>query len=329
VGRYGGLPLLWHDQAKVGNLDDAMRVPEYIYQRITERQRKTLDRFEHHHGRPPSPAERARLALFPSPVRNLNGSRAISYHTFQSRFRQWVDQLDLGASCVAHQARHTLATQLLAHGAGLHHIRRYLGHVSIRMTEHYAKVATSEIEDILQHIWVAGPAAANPGQLLSAPAIPMDRSQAEALMIDLSRASTPTEGGFCTYQPVVSGDACPWNGASPATSSCCPARTCCTGGANASSGPPSPNAPPTTPPPITCTRSSPPPPRPSTVWRKPSPGSACSTRPSPWTCGAPGLLPPAVEPVVPRHRPGHRSHRRRGRGGGTLNGHYRIADRRG
>jgi len=39
----------------------------------------------------------------------------------------------------------------------------------------------------------------------------MDRSQAEALMINLSRASTPTEGGFCTYQPVVSGGACPWN----------------------------------------------------------------------------------------------------------------------
>ncbi len=79
------------------------------------------------------------------------------------------------------------------------------------MTEHYAKVATSEIEDILQHIWVAGPAAPNPGELLSAPASPMDRSQAEALMIDLSRASTPTEGGFCTYQPVVSGGPCPWN----------------------------------------------------------------------------------------------------------------------
>jgi hypothetical protein len=39
----------------------------------------------------------------------------------------------------------------------------------------------------------------------------MDRRQAEALMIELSRASTPTEGGFCAYQPVVSGGACPWN----------------------------------------------------------------------------------------------------------------------
>lgn len=72
-----------------------------------------------------------------------------------------MDQLDLGTSRVAHQARRTLATRLLAHGAGLHHIRRYLSHVSIRMTEHYAKVAVSEIADILQHIWVAGPAAPN------------------------------------------------------------------------------------------------------------------------------------------------------------------------
>jgi integrase len=211
TGRYSGLPLLWHDQTKVGNYDEGIRIPEYICQRITERQAKTLAWFAARHGRPPSPDERARMALFPSNVRNLHGRSAIDYATFQDRFRDWVDQLDLGAGYVAHQARHTLATQLLAHGAGLHHIRRYLGHVSIRMAEHYAKVAVSEIEDILQHIWVAGPAAPNPGELLSDPAAPMNRQQAEALMIDLTRASTPTEGGFCTYQPVVHGGACPWN----------------------------------------------------------------------------------------------------------------------
>jgi integrase len=49
VGRYGGLPMLWHDQTKVGNYDEAIRIPEYIYQTITERQHKTLTRFEHHH----------------------------------------------------------------------------------------------------------------------------------------------------------------------------------------------------------------------------------------------------------------------------------------
>lgn len=211
VGRYNTLPLLWHDQTKVGNYDQAIRIPESVYQCLRERQRKTLTRFEHHHGRPPTPAERAGLALFPSNVRNLHGRKAFRYETFGSRFRKWVDDLDLGRGCVAHQARHTLATKLLAHGAGLHHIKRYLGHVSIQMAEHYAKVATSEIDDILQHIWVAGPAAANPGELLSNPTTAMDREHAEALAVDLSRASTPTEGGFCTFQPVVHGGACPWN----------------------------------------------------------------------------------------------------------------------
>ncbi|MDY7091239.1 MAG: tyrosine-type recombinase/integrase, partial [Actinomycetota bacterium] len=38
---------------------------------------------------------------------------------------------------VPHQARHNLATSLLRAGATLTHVRRYLGHVSERMAEHY------------------------------------------------------------------------------------------------------------------------------------------------------------------------------------------------
>jgi hypothetical protein len=73
------------------------------------------------------------------------------------------------------------------------------------------KVALSEIEDVLQHVWVTGPGALRPGELLSGSTTGMDRQQAEALVIDLSRRSTPAEGGFCTFQPVVDGQACPWN----------------------------------------------------------------------------------------------------------------------
>ena len=91
----------------------------------------------------------------------------------------------------------------------MHYNRRYLGHLSIPMTEHYAKVAMSEIEDILQHVWVAGPGAPRPGELLSDRVTRMNRQQAEALVIDLSRRSTPA--GFCTFQPAVDGNACPWN----------------------------------------------------------------------------------------------------------------------
>ncbi|MFY1633662.1 tyrosine-type recombinase/integrase [Solwaraspora sp. WMMB335] len=209
VGRYSGLPMLWHDQTKVGNYEEAIRIPEVLYDKLRERQRVAIERFEYRHGRPPTDAERARMVLFPSPQRNRYLTRPATYTWFHRHFRAWVDGLELG-TWVPHQARHTLATRLLANGAALHHIRRYLGHVSTRMTEHYAKIALSEIDDVLGRVWVAGPGAPNPGELLTNGAAGLSRERAEALAIDLSRRSTPTEGGFCTFQPVVDGGACPW-----------------------------------------------------------------------------------------------------------------------
>ena len=41
LGRYGGLPMFWHDQTKVGNYDAAIRIPERLHDVIAERQRKT------------------------------------------------------------------------------------------------------------------------------------------------------------------------------------------------------------------------------------------------------------------------------------------------
>jgi len=209
IGRYGGLPMLWHDQTKVGNYDQAIRIPDGLYQLLAERQRKTLDRFVARHGCRPTSAQRAAMALFPSEYRNPDGATSLSYQWFHSRFKRWVEQLDLGR-CVPHQARHTLATNLLRHGATLPHIRRYLGQVSDRMAEHYVHVAHSDLEDVLHHVWVAGPGAANPGELLAGDNTPMTREQALALAVDLSRRSTPADGGFCTFQPVVDGGACPW-----------------------------------------------------------------------------------------------------------------------
>ncbi|USA01102.1 tyrosine-type recombinase/integrase [Streptomyces lydicamycinicus] len=209
IGRYRTLALLWHDQTKVGNYNEGIRIPEYLYERLDARRRKTLARFEHRSGRPPTPAERQRLALFPSDVRNTSRERAVSYGKFNTAFRAWVDSLDLGGH-VPHQARHTLATKLLAAGASLAHIRRYLGQLSDRMAEHYAHVQNTELDDYLSAVWVAGPGAANPGELLSNETSPLSRAEAVALALDLSRRSTPAEGGFCTFQPVVEGGACPW-----------------------------------------------------------------------------------------------------------------------
>ena len=210
LGRYGGLAMFWHDQTKVGNYDAAIRIPERLYQLLAQRQHKTLEQFFARHGRAPTHDERDEMALFPSTVRNPDGATALSYHWFWTRFRGWVDSLDLG-HYVAHQARHTLATNLLRAGASLTHIRHYLGHISDHMAEHYVHLSHSDLENVLQQVWVTGPGTTNPGELLTPPTAPMNRDQAQALAIDLSRHSTPAEGGFCTFQPVVEGGACPWN----------------------------------------------------------------------------------------------------------------------
>jgi len=210
LGRYGGLPMLWHDQTKVGNYDEAVRVPERVHQMLEARQRKTLDLFQERNNRPPTTAERELMALFPTNFRNRDCRHALSYNWFHKGFKNWIDGLDIGR-WVPHQARHSLATSLLRAGASLTHIRRYLGHVSEKMAERYVHLAQSDLEDILQQVWVAGPGSASPGELLAGEPAPLSREQAQALAIDLSRRSTPAEGGFCTFQPVVDGGSCPWN----------------------------------------------------------------------------------------------------------------------
>jgi integrase len=209
LGRYGGLPMLWHDQTKVGNYDQALRIPERTCQLLEARQRKTLALFQERNNRPPAAEERARMALFPTNVRNRSCRHPLSYRWFYKGFRAWTEGLDIGR-WVPHQARHSLATSLLRAGASLAHVRRYLGHVSDRMAEHYIHLSQSDLEDVLQQVWVAGPGTASPGELLTGKAAPLAREHAQALAIDLSRRSTPAEGGFCTFQPVVDGGACPW-----------------------------------------------------------------------------------------------------------------------
>ncbi|MFE2285603.1 tyrosine-type recombinase/integrase [Streptomyces sp. NPDC059443] len=210
LGRYGGLPMLWHDQTKVGNYDQALRIPERVHQLLEVRQHKTLTLFEARNNRPPDVEERAHMALFPTNIRNRDGRQPLSYKWFHKGFKPWIDDLDIGRG-VPHQARHSLATSLLRAGATLTHVRRYLGHVSERMAEHYIHLTQSDLEDVLQHVWVAGPGTASPGELLTEPTTPLTREQAQAIAVDLSRRSTPAKGGFCTFQPVVDGGACPWN----------------------------------------------------------------------------------------------------------------------
>ncbi|MFE2558321.1 tyrosine-type recombinase/integrase [Streptomyces sp. NPDC059352] len=203
--------MFWHDQTKVGNFDQAIRIPERLYERLEQRQKVTIAGFVQRNGRPPTSKERRQLALFPRRNSNRDLRAGLSYGCFSGHFRTWLGTLDI-AHGVPHQARHTLATNLLRAGADLTHVKRYLGHFSEAMAEHYVHLANTDprMEQALQIVWVAGPSSAEPGLLLSA-GEPMSREEAESLAIDLSRRSAPADGGFCTFQPVVSGEACPFN----------------------------------------------------------------------------------------------------------------------
>lgn len=126
ISRHNGVPLFWHDQTKVGNLDAAIRIPERLYQTIERRQATTIARFVQRQGREPTAEERSQIALFPRRTVNRECRKGVSYGWFHRLFRTWVTTLDIG-HCVPHQTRHTLATQLLHNGADLTHVKRYLG----------------------------------------------------------------------------------------------------------------------------------------------------------------------------------------------------------
>jgi hypothetical protein len=43
------------------------------------------------------------------------------------------------------------------------------------MAEHYVHLTSSDLETVLQHVWVAGPGAAQPGELLAGETTPLTR----------------------------------------------------------------------------------------------------------------------------------------------------------
>jgi integrase len=208
VSEHMGRTWLWVDMTKVGKLDYAIQIPRDIYDLIRARQHTVLARFRARTGRDPSAAQRRTIALFPSPVANPSSDRSLSISAFAAAFRAWLasDDVDLPGH-TTHQARHTLATQLVAAGASMTHVKKVLGHVSEAMSEAYVLIAGSQVEPYLQQVWVKGPGSASPGEVVLLPT-EEDKNAASRLLIDL--AVVPVEHGLCTFKPVAGGASCPF-----------------------------------------------------------------------------------------------------------------------
>ncbi|WP_167197454.1 tyrosine-type recombinase/integrase [Brevibacterium pigmentatum] len=209
-----GTKVLKFSETKVGLGETSIPIPEVLYQRLQGRQVISRSRIEARLGRSLTAEDEAKVALFPSNVRNPHCLKSISYGGYSSAFRDWITSLDLGP-VVNHQARHTIATRLLRAGASTTHIKHFLGHVSERMTEHYVHIANEDLERTLMQVWVDGPGANHPGAATKERVHPAGEGgstvQTSTLThIDLMKSSSPTEGGLCLYQPVVRGGECPW-----------------------------------------------------------------------------------------------------------------------
>ncbi|MFG2653542.1 hypothetical protein [Streptomyces sp. NPDC048436] len=201
------VPFLWHDQTKVGNLDEAIRIPEAL--RLQNRQQATLERFEDRHSRPATTKERAVLALLPSPNHNSKGTEPISYAFFQKCFSSWLQTSTSARGSLTRLV--ILWPPISSNTAPSCTTSSSTSARSPVMAEHYAKAVSSEIDDVLELVWGGGPDSAHPGELLVWPTQGMSKKEAEAMALDLARRRTPAEGGFCTFQPVVRRDARPHN----------------------------------------------------------------------------------------------------------------------
>jgi integrase len=153
VSEHLGRTWMWVDMTKVGKLDYAVQIPRAIYDIVLARQAKTLEKFRLKRGHEPTAKENRAIALFPSRVTNPTFTRSVSTGSFTS--------------------------------ASMAHVKTVLGHVSERMSDSYVLIAGSQVEPFLQQLWVAGPGAAKPGQVVLTPTAG-DTCTAERLLVDLA-----------------------------------------------------------------------------------------------------------------------------------------------
>ena len=100
---------------------------------------------ERESSRPPSSRVGA-LKLFPSPIANPTGCKAIGYSGYRAALQSWFDRIELvdevgrAIHVTRHQFRHTYGTRLINADVPAHIVQALLDHTSPTMTAHYARL---------------------------------------------------------------------------------------------------------------------------------------------------------------------------------------------
>jgi integrase len=144
---------LRYQQTKIDQAPDTIFVDEEIIAIIRAQQDWVRQRV-------PQDGDGGRRYLFIRASENRFGARPYTDGAFHQRLAQLVRRLDLRDDQGrridfrrTHRFRHTRATSLLNAGVPLHVVQRYFGHLSPRMTMHYAQTlaATHEREFLRFH----------------------------------------------------------------------------------------------------------------------------------------------------------------------------------
>lgn len=77
------------------------------------------------------------------------GHKALSGPGLTRIVRDVARKAQLGKAVTPHTLRHSCATHMLRHGAGLRHLQQFLGHSSLNSTEHYTRVEVSDLRRVL------------------------------------------------------------------------------------------------------------------------------------------------------------------------------------
>jgi len=78
----------------------------------------------------------------------LDDGRPLQAHQVRYRLRRWGQLCDVAVT--PHRLRHTLATRLINQGMSLESLRRLLGHKTLSMTQHYARLYDDTVQEQFQ-----------------------------------------------------------------------------------------------------------------------------------------------------------------------------------
>ena len=184
---------LRYQQTKIDQAPNTIFVDEEIVAIIRAQQHWVRDRI------PAADGDSTRRYLFIRATDNRFGERPYTDGSFQQRLSKLVSRLDLRDDDGrpidfrrTHRFRHTRATSLLNAGVPMHVVQRYFGHLSPRMTMHYAQTlaATHEREFLRFHKITADarPLAVDPRDLY------------DLLELD-QRADRVLPNGYCMLPP--------------------------------------------------------------------------------------------------------------------------------